>query len=59
MENWIAVAVGKMHVHKITQSELAEKIGIRRDYLNRILNGKIMPNNAEQRIMSAIDDIVS
>ena len=31
---------------------------IRRDYLNKILNGKKTPKDAETRIMSAIDEII-
>lgn len=59
MENWIAVVVGKMHIHKITQVELAEKIGIRRDYLNKILNGFDKPANAEERISKALDELIA
>ena len=59
MENWIAVVVGKMHVNKITQSELAKKIGIRRDYLNKILNGFDVPANAEERITKALDELIA
>ena len=58
MENWIAVAIGKMHINNIIQDEVASKMRIRRDYLNKILNGKKTPKNAETRIMSAIDEII-
>ena len=47
MEQWIEIAIGKMHVNKITQSDLASEIGIRRDYLNKILNGNISPKGAK------------
>ena len=59
LENWIAIIVGKMHVNKITQSELAKKIGIRRDYLNKILNGFDKPANAEERITKALDELIA
>lgn len=59
MENWIAEVVGKMHVNKIKQTELAEKMGIRRDYLNKILNGFDKPANAEERIMKALDELIA
>ena len=59
MENWIAEVVGKMHIHKITQVELAEKIGIRRDYLNKILNGFDKPANAEERVKMALNELIS
>ena len=58
MEKWIATVVGKMHLHKITQSELAERLGIRRDYLNKILNGAESPANAKERITKALDELI-
>ena len=58
MEKWIEIAVGKMHVNKISQEKLASKLGLRRDYVNKILNGIETPKNAEERIMSAIDEII-
>lgn len=58
MENWIANAIGEMHVNGIKQEDVAKKMGVRRDYLNKILNGKKSPANAETRIMTAISDII-
>lgn len=59
MEQWIADVVGKMHINKITQSQLAEKMGVTNDYIWMILNGKKSPKNAENRINSAIDQILA
>ena len=59
MKSWIAEVIGKMHINKIKQSELAERIGIRRDYLNKILNGREEPRDAKERIIAAVDDIVA
>jgi predicted transcriptional regulator len=59
LENWIATVVGKMHVNKITQNALAEKMGIGREYLNKILNGIEKPTNAEERIMKALNELIS
>lgn len=58
MENWIAAVVGKMHVNKITQNALAEKMGIRRDYLNKILNGIERPENAKERVVKALEELI-
>lgn len=58
MEMWISGVVGKMHVHKVTQTELADKIGIRRDYLNKILGGIEKPANARVRIETALDELI-
>lgn len=43
MDHWIATAVGKMHVHKITQIELAKHMGVTNDYISLIMRGKKSP----------------
>ena len=58
MENWIGEAVGLMHVHGISQAEVATHIGIRRDYFSKIINGKKAPKGSEERIMNAIHSII-
>lgn len=58
MENWIATVVGKMHIHGISQSDLAAVLGIRRDYLNKILNGRETPANAKANITAALDKLI-
>ena len=59
MENWIATAVGKMHLHGITQIELGRHMGVTNDYISLILRGKKSPKNAEERILAAIDEIIA
>ena len=59
MEHWIAQVVGKMHVNKITQIEVAKKMGVCNDYVSMILTGKKSPKDAEQRINDAIDAIIA
>lgn len=59
MESWIAEVVGKMHVHKISQDELAEKVGVRREHINKILNGKLAPKGAKERITTAINELIA
>lgn len=58
MEQWIANAVGKMHVNKVSQTDVAKKMGVTNDYIWMILNGKKSPVNAEKRIMTAVDKII-
>lgn len=58
MEQWIANAVCKMHVNKVSQTDIAKKMGVTNDYIWMILNGKKKPANAETRIMTAISDII-
>ena len=59
MEQWIAETVGKMHVSKITQAQIADKLGVTKDYIWMILNGKKTPKDAEARITKAIDEIIA
>lgn len=58
-EKWIADVIGKMHVNKITQIQLAEKMGVTNNYISMILLGKKKPKDAEQRINAAIDEIIA
>ncbi len=58
MKNWTAHAVGLMHVHKITQIDLANHMGVTNDYISMILNRKKEPKNAEFRVMTAINEII-
>ena len=58
MENWIATVVGKMHLHKIKQDDLAAALGVSRVYLNRILNGKDNPANAKANITAALNKLI-
>lgn len=59
LEQWIAKAVGLMHIHRITQKQLAEKMGYTREYIGMILNGKKSPPNIKERIFKAIDEILA
>ena len=58
MSNWIAKAVGLMHIHKITHRQLAEKMGYSREYITRILTEKVSPPGIKERVMAAISEII-
>ena len=58
MDGWIANAVGKMHVNRISNIDIAKKLNFTVGYVSMILNGKKTPKDAETRIMSAIDEII-
>ena len=58
MDSWIANAVGKMHVNRISNIDVAKKLNFTVEYVSMILNGKRDPKDAETRIMSAIDEII-
>ncbi|WP_102050202.1 helix-turn-helix domain-containing protein [Pygmaiobacter massiliensis] len=56
---WTAEIVGKMHVHNISQSEIAAHLGFSREYTNAVLNGKRNPKTAEVVFRKAIDELIA
>lgn len=58
MEKWTAKTVGRMHLHEITQKEIAAHLGVTNNYISMIINGKKTPKGAEERINRAIDEII-
>ena len=59
MEQWLATAVGKMHINGISNKELAVKLGYSQQYTSEILNGRKKPKGVRERVLSAIDEIIS
>ena len=59
MKIWIGEAILKMRENKMTQEQVAKKVGVRREHINLILSGKYIPKNAEERITAAIDEIIA
>lgn len=59
MEKWIAVIVGKMHINKISNKDVAEKMGVTPEYISMLLNGKKSTKTAKEDITSAIDSILA
>lgn len=57
MDNWIGEVIAKMHTHKITQTALAAHLGMRRDYISRLLNGRPVPARTRDRIIAAVDEL--
>lgn len=58
MDKWIAGVVGKMHIHGITQSELAEEVGVTREHINRVLHGKEKGANMKERVTNALNKLI-
>ena len=57
-EAWTGDAVAIMHVHNISATELASKIGWNPKYLSSVLNCKRCPKEAENVIMTALHEMV-
>ena len=58
-KNWTGDLVGLMHVHKISKKQLADHIGVTREYVSLVLNGHRKPAGAEEKFKTAVDEIIS
>lgn len=56
---WQAAVVGKMHIHDITQRQLAAEIGWTPEWVSKILRGRVSPKNAQDVIETALEDIIT
>lgn len=55
---WTGHLVGKMHNNKVTNIDLANKLGYTNDYVSMVLNGKRTPKGARERFEAAVDEII-
>lgn len=58
-ESWTGEVVGKMHNHRITNDDIAAKLGYTKAYISMILNGKREPKEAEIKVRSALAEIIA
>lgn len=58
LAQWIGDFVGRMHRNRITITQLAQEVGVTREYLSMVLNGHREPDGIEQRLNRALDNIV-
>lgn len=58
LAQWIGELVGKMHRHKISKTQLADKLGLTREYVSMVLNGHRDPCGSEERFCSAVDALI-
>lgn len=59
MDKWTGELIGKMHNHKVTLQEIADKMGVTKGYVSMILNCQRKPPNAEERFNAALDEIIA
>lgn len=55
---WTGDLVGQMHKHKISKSQLAEHMGLSREYVSMVLNGHRDPAGAEQKFRTALAELI-
>lgn len=56
---WTGNLVGVMHDHKITKTQLADRLGVTREYVSLVLNEHRKPTGAEARFKNAVDELIS
>ena len=57
-KEWTGRIVGLLHMHRITQAELASEMGLTAQYISMVLNGKKTPKGIDERMDVAIQAIV-
>lgn len=59
LAQWTADVVGQMHKWKITMKQLADHLGVSREYVSMVLNGHREPAGAEVKFRAAVDALVA
>jgi transcriptional regulator with XRE-family HTH domain len=59
LAQWIGEVVGKMHRHKISKTQLAEHLGVTREYVSMVLNGHREPAGAQEKFEAAVNQIIA
>lgn len=58
LAQWIGDFVGKMHRNKVTITQMAQELGVTREYLSMILNGHREPTGISKRLNDALDSVI-
>ena len=58
IKKWMLNCYTKMKQYGIKQSDVADKIGVSRETVNKALNGENSMANAQKRIEEAVDEII-
>ena len=59
LAQWTGDLVGQMHKHRISKQQLADHLGISREYVSMVLNGHREPAGAEEKFRQAVEEIVA
>lgn len=52
---WTGDLLGEMHVKDISVSQLAEELGVTKQYVSMVLHGHRSPPDAEERFRAAVE----
>lgn len=56
-EKWTGRLIGKMHNECITYDDLAKELGITKEYVGMILNGKRKPEGIREKMEKAFEAV--
>lgn len=59
MTNWQGEVKGIMYSNGITNIDIADKLGLSREYIAKLFTGKVLTPSAEDRIRSAVSEIIA
>ena len=58
LAQWIGDFIGRMHRNRVKITQIAQELGVTREYLSMILNGHREPHGIEKRLNDALDSII-
>ena len=58
-EKWTGEVIGMMHNNRVSFQQLADKLGWHVKYLSAVLNSKRSPMDAEQKVKSALYELIT
>ena len=56
---WTAEIIGQMHLYGITGKQLAAAVGWNPKYLSQVLNGRVNPKGAEEKLRNALESLIT
>lgn len=59
LAQWTGDLVGQMHKSKVSKTQLAEEMGVTREYVSMVLNGHREPVDAEKKFRAALARIIA
>ena len=57
-KKWTGDLVGLMHNHRISKADLADELGVTREYVSMVLNGHREPAGAKERFEEAVKRLI-
>ena len=55
---WTATIIGQMHLNNVTSKELAAEVNWHPKYLSQVLNSRVEPKNAEEKLTAALNRVI-